>query len=157
MNYSQTLKQYKFNINLSYKSKLKTKMATLMFSLFFVNNRSLIIIEYLFKIQYKPWTNQESRNSQDPDPDFFGSNPSLLFNWLLFNRYIIIDQELMLYNLYPDDISVVFYEEKSNKVVWEAQADFSPTQVHKQVAIAFRTPKYRSIQVTDFYLTRSLR
>lgn len=59
----------------------------------------------------------------------------------------------MLYNLYPDDISVVFYEEKSNKVVWEAQADFSPTQVHKQVAIAFRTPKYRSIQVRDFYLT----
>lgn len=122
-------------------------MATLMFSLFFVNNRSLIIKEYLFKIQYKPRTNQESRNSQDPDPDFFGSNPSLL----------IIDKELMLYNLYPDDISVVFYEEKSNKVVWEAQADFSPTQVHKQVAIAFRTPKYRSIQVTDFYLIRSLR
>lgn len=39
MNYSQTLKQYKFNINESYKSKLKTKMATLMFSLFFVNLR----------------------------------------------------------------------------------------------------------------------
>lgn len=148
MNYTQTLKQYKFNIIQSYKSKLKTKVATPMFSLFFVSNRSLIINEYLFKIQYKPRTNEESRNSQNPDPDFFGSNPSLL---------IIDDQELMLYNLYPDDISVVFYEEKSNKVVWEAQADFSPTQVHKQVAIAFRTPKYRSIQVRDFYLTHSLR
>lgn len=49
-----------------------------MFSLFFVNNRSLIINEYLVKIQCKPRTNQESRHSQDPDPDFFGSNPSLL-------------------------------------------------------------------------------
>lgn len=72
MNYSQTLKQYKFNINQSYKNKLKTKMATLIFSLFFVNNRSLIINEYLFKLQYKPRTNQKSRNSLDPDPDFLG-------------------------------------------------------------------------------------
>lgn len=46
-----------------------------------------------------------------------------------------------------EDISVRLYEERDGKVVWEGFGDFTPTQVHKQVAIAFRTPKYKNLEV----------
>lgn len=60
--------------------------------------------------------------------------------------------KVVMYNVIClDDISVVFYEEKNGKVVWEDQAEFTPTHVHKQVAIAFKTPKYRSIQVCTVF------
>lgn len=39
-----------------------------------------------------------------------------------------------------------FYEEKGG---WEAFADFQPSQVHKQHAIWFRTPKYKTLEVTE--------
>lgn len=41
-----------------------------------------------------------------------------------------------------DDIQVRFYEEQQGQVVWQDYADFQPNDVHKQVAISFRTPKY---------------
>ncbi|KAL1121959.1 hypothetical protein AAG570_003367 [Ranatra chinensis] len=46
-----------------------------------------------------------------------------------------------------EDISVRFYEEKDGQIVWEGFGDFTPTQVHKQVAISFRTPRYRTIEI----------
>lgn len=46
-----------------------------------------------------------------------------------------------------EDISVRFFEEKNGHVVWEGYGDFQHTNVHKQVAIAFRTPRYRTIEV----------
>lgn len=46
-----------------------------------------------------------------------------------------------------EDISVRLYEERDGQLVWEGYGDFTPTQVHKQVAIAFRTPKYRNLEV----------
>ncbi|XP_034453801.1 nuclear factor NF-kappa-B p105 subunit isoform X2 [Hippoglossus hippoglossus] len=42
-----------------------------------------------------------------------------------------------------DDIQVRFYEEDDSAVTWEALGDFSPTDVHRQFAIVFKTPKYR--------------
>ncbi|KAM8848359.1 nuclear factor NF-kappa-B p105 subunit isoform 2-T2 [Synchiropus picturatus] len=43
-----------------------------------------------------------------------------------------------------DDIQVQFYEEDdSGYVIWQALGDFSPTDVHRQFAIVFKTPKYR--------------
>ncbi|XP_068181251.1 nuclear factor NF-kappa-B p105 subunit [Antennarius striatus] len=42
-----------------------------------------------------------------------------------------------------DDIQVRFYEESEAGVTWEAFGDFSPTDVHRQFAIVFKTPKYR--------------
>nr|XP_057920400.1 nuclear factor NF-kappa-B p105 subunit [Doryrhamphus excisus] len=42
-----------------------------------------------------------------------------------------------------DDIQVRFYEEDDSGVTWEALGDFSPTDVHRQFAIVFKTPKYR--------------
>lgn len=46
-----------------------------------------------------------------------------------------------------EDISVRFYEEVADG--WEGFGDFQHAQVHKQVAISFRTPKYRSIDITE--------
>nr|UNA06287.1 dorsal [Sogatella furcifera] len=48
-----------------------------------------------------------------------------------------------------EDISVRLFEEVNNQTVWEGQCDFQTTDVHKQVAITFRTPRYRNIDVTD--------
>lgn len=48
-----------------------------------------------------------------------------------------------------EDISVRFYEEIDGQVVWEGLGDFTHTNVHKQVAISFRTPRYRDINVKD--------
>lgn len=48
-----------------------------------------------------------------------------------------------------DDIEVVFYETDSNtgKKSWEAQGLFAPTDVHRQVAIVFKTPAYWNVAV----------
>ncbi|XP_012283784.1 proto-oncogene c-Rel isoform X2 [Orussus abietinus] len=46
-----------------------------------------------------------------------------------------------------EDIQVRFFEERDGQVIWEGFGDFQPTHVHKQVAIAFRTPTYRMQQV----------
>lgn len=48
-----------------------------------------------------------------------------------------------------EDIAVRFYEEHQGKIVWEDQGEFQHSNVHKQVAISFRTPRYRSLDV-DF-------
>uniref|UniRef100_A0A8C1QC75 Nuclear factor of kappa light polypeptide gene enhancer in B-cells 1 n=1 Tax=Cyprinus carpio TaxID=7962 RepID=A0A8C1QC75_CYPCA len=42
-----------------------------------------------------------------------------------------------------DDIQVRFYEDDESGLTWEAYGDFSPTDVHRQFAIVFKTPKYR--------------
>ncbi|XP_073234456.1 nuclear factor NF-kappa-B p105 subunit-like [Porites lutea] len=46
-----------------------------------------------------------------------------------------------------DDIEVVFYETdpSTGKRSWEAQGVFSPTDVHRQVAIVFKTPAYWNV------------
>ncbi|KAG7213837.1 hypothetical protein KM043_003050 [Ampulex compressa] len=46
-----------------------------------------------------------------------------------------------------EDIQVRFFEEKDGQILWEGFADFQPTHVHKQTAIAFRTPSYRVQQI----------
>ena len=48
-----------------------------------------------------------------------------------------------------DDIQVRFYEERNERLLWEAFGDFQPADVHKQVAICFRTPKYYSVDITQ--------
>uniref|UniRef100_A0A4W3J8S8 Nuclear factor kappa B subunit 1 n=1 Tax=Callorhinchus milii TaxID=7868 RepID=A0A4W3J8S8_CALMI len=47
-----------------------------------------------------------------------------------------------------DDIQVRFYEENENGGIWEALGDFGPTDVHRQFAIVFRTPKYRDLTIS---------
>lgn len=46
-----------------------------------------------------------------------------------------------------EDIQVRFFELINEEVVWEGTGDFTPTQVHKQVAIVFKTPKYNRTPV----------
>ncbi|XP_055016060.1 nuclear factor NF-kappa-B p105 subunit [Boleophthalmus pectinirostris] len=46
-----------------------------------------------------------------------------------------------------DDIQVRFYEEDNSGVTWQALGDFSPTDVHRQFAIVFKTPKYRDLNL----------
>uniref|UniRef100_A0A8C2KTL6 Nuclear factor of kappa light polypeptide gene enhancer in B-cells 2 (p49/p100) n=1 Tax=Cyprinus carpio TaxID=7962 RepID=A0A8C2KTL6_CYPCA len=48
---------------------------------------------------------------------------------------------------FPDDIDIRFYEEEDDGG-WEAFGDFSPTDVHKQYAIVFKTPPYRCADIT---------
>ncbi|XP_078099254.1 nuclear factor NF-kappa-B p100 subunit [Sander vitreus] len=45
-----------------------------------------------------------------------------------------------------DDIEIRFYEE-DDEGGWEAFGDFSPTDVHKQYAIVFKTPPYHSAEI----------
>ncbi|KAF4794888.1 Nuclear factor NF-kappa-B p105 subunit [Turdus rufiventris] len=47
-----------------------------------------------------------------------------------------------------DDIQIRFYEEDENGGMWEGFGDFSPTDVHRQFAIVFKTPKYRDVNIT---------
>jgi len=54
---------------------------------------------------------------------------------------------------YLDDIKVRFYEKnENNECIWEDFADFQPSDVHKQVAIWFKTPAYKRKIVNLNYL-----
>ncbi|KAJ8248469.1 hypothetical protein GJAV_G00242350 [Gymnothorax javanicus] len=44
-----------------------------------------------------------------------------------------------------DDIDIRFFEDDEGG--WEAYGDFSPTDVHKQYAIVFKTPQYHSTEI----------
>ncbi|XP_064177056.1 nuclear factor NF-kappa-B p100 subunit-like isoform X1 [Anguilla rostrata] len=46
-----------------------------------------------------------------------------------------------------DDIEIRFYEGEEEEDCWEAFGDFSPTDVHKQYAIVFKTPGYHSTEI----------
>ncbi|XP_069063824.1 transcription factor RelB isoform X1 [Pleurodeles waltl] len=43
-----------------------------------------------------------------------------------------------------EDIAVVFHKES-----WEAKADFSQADVHRQIAIVFKTPSYQDLDITE--------
>ncbi|XP_043215020.1 transcription factor p65-like isoform X2 [Amphibalanus amphitrite] len=46
-----------------------------------------------------------------------------------------------------DDIEVRFFEVRDNRLHWEAFGEFLPADVHKQVAICFKTPRYASLEL----------
>ncbi|XP_039480515.1 embryonic polarity protein dorsal isoform X1 [Drosophila santomea] len=48
-----------------------------------------------------------------------------------------------------EDIAVRFFEEKNGQSVWEAFGDFQHTDVHKQTAITFKTPRYHTLEITE--------
>jgi len=53
---------------------------------------------------------------------------------------------------YLDDIQVRFFEENDGKCIWEDYGVFKASDVHKQVAIWFKTPKYKITEVNLNYL-----
>lgn len=48
-----------------------------------------------------------------------------------------------------EDIQIRFYDDS-----WEAFGEFQQSQVHKQVAISFRTPKYKSIDLSSSVMVK---
>lgn len=54
---------------------------------------------------------------------------------------------LLCEKVVKDDIAVRFFEEIDGKTVWEAYGYFTQKQVHRQVAISFKTPPYKTIDV----------
>lgn len=64
------------------------------------------------------------------------------FNFLFLNLF-----NFCLNWCVSDDIQIRFFEEKDGECNWEGYADFQPSDVHKQVAIYFRTPRYQTTQV----------
>ncbi|XP_011705524.1 PREDICTED: embryonic polarity protein dorsal-like, partial [Wasmannia auropunctata] len=46
-----------------------------------------------------------------------------------------------------EDIQIRFFEERNEQLLWEGYGDFHPTDVHKQTAIEFKTPRYHTQQV----------
>ncbi|GJQ77541.1 hypothetical protein Trydic_g20930 [Trypoxylus dichotomus] len=59
------------------------------------------------------------------------------------------DLILLCEKVAKEDIQIRFFEEKNNEVVWEGYGEFQPNQVHKQTAIAFRPPKYKTLDVIE--------
>ncbi|XP_055636537.1 embryonic polarity protein dorsal-like isoform X2 [Toxorhynchites rutilus septentrionalis] len=54
---------------------------------------------------------------------------------------------LLCEKVVKEDITVRFYEEQNGAVLWEGTGEFQQTSVHKQYAICFLTPRYRSVDV----------
>ncbi|XP_076033421.1 embryonic polarity protein dorsal-like isoform X5 [Oratosquilla oratoria] len=48
-----------------------------------------------------------------------------------------------------EDIQVKFYEVKDGMIAWESLGDFQASDVHKQVAISFKTPRYKSLEIEN--------
>lgn len=46
-----------------------------------------------------------------------------------------------------DDIQVVFYQESEQECIWTDNGLFGPTDVHHQIAIVFKTPKYMNTEI----------
>ena len=63
-------------------------------------------------------------------------------------------KEIMLFcdKVSKDDIQIQFYEESNEGIVtWRALGEFQPTDVHKQYGICFRTPKYKIMEVKNYF------
>lgn len=54
---------------------------------------------------------------------------------------------LLCEKVVKDDIAVRFFEEIDGKPVWEAYGNFTQKNVHRQVAISFKTPPYKTIDI----------
>ncbi|KAL9925841.1 embryonic polarity protein dorsal-like isoform 1-T9 [Glossina fuscipes fuscipes] len=64
---------------------------------------------------------------------------------VLGNNQII----LLCEKVAKEDISIRFFEEKDEQVIWEGYGDFQHTDVHKQTAITFKTPRYHKLDITE--------
>ncbi|XP_034950793.1 putative transcription factor p65 homolog isoform X2 [Chelonus insularis] len=56
---------------------------------------------------------------------------------------------LLCEKVVKDNIQIVFFEMKNDKMVWRDFGVFTPSDVHKQTAIAFRTPRYPIVDVPN--------
>ncbi|XP_030763617.1 embryonic polarity protein dorsal-like [Sitophilus oryzae] len=65
--------------------------------------------------------------------------------------YVDIPKNIILVcdKVAKDDIEIHFFEMKNDEIVWSAKADFLQHQVHKHHAIWFKTPRYKTLDVTE--------
>ncbi|XP_053201827.1 embryonic polarity protein dorsal-like isoform X2 [Panonychus citri] len=68
-----------------------------------------------------------------------------------FSAPVIGGREIILLcdRVAKDDIQIRFFEESNGQLIWEGYADFQPNDVHKQVAISFRSPKYYNENISS--------
>lgn len=66
----------------------------------------------------------------------------MLYDFICSIYHLSLQERVLSDNL--EDIKVRFYE---NNSTWENFGSFNPSDVHKQVAISFRTPEYKTKQV----------
>lgn len=64
----------------------------------------------------------------------------------LFPIYLIL---LTMFLLFLDDVQIYFYQEHQGQIVWHGYGEFQPSDVHKQFAISFKTPRYRDQNITQ--------
>ncbi|XP_060874905.1 embryonic polarity protein dorsal-like isoform X2 [Metopolophium dirhodum] len=64
---------------------------------------------------------------------------------------VVGDKEIILLceKVTKDDIQVRFFEENDGKCIWEDYGVFKASDVHKQVAIWFKTPKYKTTEIDN--------
>ncbi|XP_060874903.1 putative transcription factor p65 homolog isoform X2 [Metopolophium dirhodum] len=64
---------------------------------------------------------------------------------------VVGDKEIILLceKVTKDDIQVRFFEENGGKCIWEDYGVFKASDVHKQVAIWFKTPKYKTTEIDN--------
>ena len=60
---------------------------------------------------------------------------------------VFISVIVTLINFFAGDIGVRFFEDQNGELLWEAWGAFAPSDIHKQAAISFRTPRYRITEV----------
>ena len=70
---------------------------------------------------------------------------------ILFKIKITFYSCLYFFGHFLDDIEIVFQHEEEGRLLWEDKGDFSSTDVHKQVAISFRTPSYNRPVDTNLF------
>ena len=68
------------------------------------------------------------------------------------------DKIILLCEKVPkDDIKVRFFEIRNNELYWEGFGEFQQTDVHKQAAITFKTPRYINPDVNHKVQVRLLK
>lgn len=59
------------------------------------------------------------------------------------------ETSLTIFQITKEDIQIRFYEERDGVLIWEDYGEFQPAQVHKQVAICFKPPRYHNSELSD--------
>ena len=60
-----------------------------------------------------------------------------------------MEMVLLCGKITKDDIQVRFFEMRDDWLFWEGYGDFQPMDVHKQVAIVFKTPRYCNQDINE--------
>ncbi|TRY78048.1 hypothetical protein TCAL_06620 [Tigriopus californicus] len=85
----------------------------------------------------------------DPIFDKKAKNDLTICRMTEYSASVAGGKEMLLFcdKVIKDDIQVRFYQEMNGQLVWEGLGDFQPCDVHKQFGIAFKTPRYKDLEI----------